>query len=222
MFLKVYPIAAAIDKERKENVMEKGEMIFRNAGLSDVNDLVELEKEIWGEDMFAEHDKWAARINKFPEGVRLVIQNGILIGAGVVLRVDWKYPDGYYPTWAEITDNGYIGNHSPAGNVLYGVDISVRPKKEGIAGKILQWSLDMIKECHIARGMLGCRIPSLVQKVPAEQSSRLTPEQVCELALADPSVQFFMGYGFKLVAARKDYFPEDEASYGWGAILENI
>lgn len=202
--------------------MKKDEMIFRDANLGDVENLIDLEREIWGEGMYADRDKWLARLKNFPQSVRIVIQNGILIGAGVVLRVDWNYPEGYYPTWAEVTSDGYISNHSPTGNVLYGVDISVRPKKEGIAGKILQWSLDMKKEHGISKGMLGCRIPSLSQKVHASMSELLTPEQVKDLALADLSVKFFMGYDFSLVAVRENYYPDDEESYGWGAILENI
>ena len=202
--------------------MKKDAIIYREATLDDVLDLIELEKEVWGEKMLAEEEKWKTRIKVFSEGVYLAEHKQKIIGVVVCMIVDWIYPKDYYPDWFEVSDNGFITNHSMDGEVLYGVDMTVLPKAMNIASVLLKRVFYLREKYHKAGGMLGSRIPSLASYVKNNNIKIVNEELVSTVARLDPTVNFFMQGRMRWVGPKKDYYPPDEESLGWGLILEHF
>jgi ribosomal protein S18 acetylase RimI-like enzyme len=202
--------------------MRKNQVIYRHATMDDIEALIKLELKVWGKDMAADRDKWISRISIFPEGVHIAEKDDNLIGVIVNHVINWIYPSGYFPSWVEATDDGYITNHDDNGNVLYGVDVSVKAKREGIASELMNLAIDIMREKSITRGMLGSRIPSLSSHVKEHNIRELNPEQIMFIAKEDLSVKFFQNFNFKIIGIRKGYFPEDKESLGRAAILELI
>lgn len=202
--------------------MRKDAIIYREAKFADIPTLVNLEKEVWGEEMIADEEKWESRIKTFSEGVYLGEYEGKILGIVVCLIVDWKYPAGYCPDWFEVSDNGYIGNHNMNGQVLYGIDMTVLPKNLNVASVLLQRVFYLRNYYKKAGGMLGSRIPSLQKYVEKNNIEIVDKELVEKVARKDPTVNFFMKGKMRWVGARKNYFPPDEESLGWGLILEHF
>jgi len=200
--------------------MEDGKVVYRKANLDDVPRIVELELKAWGEKMFADHDKWNARINTFPDGLRVAEKDNEIIGVVCTLVIDWNYPDGYFPTWAEVSGNGYISNHNINGDTLYGIDLCVLPGSYGVANRLVAFTRNLRIDLGKPSGGLGCRIPSLAAYVEKNEIPVVTKELVEELTRIDEHVDFWVKNDFSVVAAKEAYFPEDLGSLGWGIILK--
>src|SRR5580693_7162884 len=60
----------------------------------------------------------------FPEGQIGIIYDGTLVASASSLILDFElYKDWH--NWDEIADNGFIRNHRPDGNTLYGIEMMV-------------------------------------------------------------------------------------------------
>lgn len=198
-------------------------IVYRQPTLDDIDRLCELEKNVWGEEMGANREKWESRINIFSEGIFLAEKNSHLVGASVLHRVSWNYREGEFPTWQEITANGYITNHNSNGCVLYGVNMSVIAGHPGVARIFTSLAVQLKNKYMIQRGLLGVRIPMLKRYIKKKGiiEGNLTPEIVLSISGKDPEVRFFCSYdNLKAIAARQNYYPVDQESLGWGIILE--
>lgn len=202
--------------------MKKDGIEYVNATMADVKGLVELEKEVWG-GMAAEDSKWISRIKIYPAGTFVAKQNGKILGVVVTCRINWPYADNEHPTWDEASGNGFLTNHRDDGEVSFGVDLTVNDSP-GVAVELLKLAIDLHWANKARRGMLGGRFPSLAEYVKNNNidSETLTPEKVLALSREDSQVKFFCAQGLTPIAAKKNYFPPDKDSLGWGIILEAI
>ena len=199
--------------------MKEKKIVYRQPTMDDIDKLCELEKNVWGEEMGADRKKWESRLNIFPDGIQIAEFDNRIIGAVATVIVDWNYVDGYLPTWAEMSGEGLITNHNPQGNVMLGIDLAVVTVKYGVANRLVQFTKDLQIKKNIFAGGLGCRIPSLAEYVAKNSINNITKELVEKVAKTDVHVYFWKKNGFKIVAARKDFFPPDIESLGWGLIL---
>ncbi len=197
----------------------KNQIDYRHPTLDDVEKLTILEVNRWDEKVAATKNKWHSRITRFPEGMFVAEKEGEILGVIATLLVKWDYPDEYFPTWPEATDNGYIRNHCPDGNILYGVTITVASDTPGVADRLLQLAINVARERGII-ARVGVRIPSLRDHVEKNNIKKVTHEMARSLANRDPGVKFFLRQGFKVIATKEDYMPHDNDSLDWGVILE--
>ena len=88
---------------------------------------------------------------------------------GLIVDFDPQHPNH---TWAEITDNGYIGNHNPNGDTLYIVDISVRPsyRQLGLGKHLMQSMYELVIHKKLKRLLGGGRMSGYHQ-VATEMSA---------------------------------------------------
>ena len=70
-------------------------------------------------------------INSFPEGQVVIKVNGLIAGVALSIIVDYdKFDDKH--TFRDIIGNYTFKTHSNLGNILYGIEIFVRPKYRGL------------------------------------------------------------------------------------------
>jgi hypothetical protein len=188
---------------------------IRPAGTGDVRALCALEESVWGGAMGAGPDKWESRIRIFPEGTLVAAENGRLVGVVVAHIIAWPYRREF-PDWEGATDNGYIRNHDPDGEVLYGVDLTVRDERPGVAERLMRADLAIADRLGL-RAVLGSRIPSLRERWHGAGEPGY--DDVVRLVRRDPTVRFFGRLGFRLMGVKPAYFAVDEASFGWGAMI---
>ncbi|RFU66326.1 GNAT family N-acetyltransferase [Peribacillus saganii] len=195
----------------------------RNYTEKDFDDLISLQSECfpppfpselwWNKEQLHNH------ISLFPEGALCIEVDGELAGSltGLIVDFDPKHPDH---KWEEITDNGYIRNHSPEGNTLYIVDISVRPKFRSLGlGKLLIQSMyHVVVQLGLDRLLGGGRMPGY-----RKYSDTMAPGRYLEAVVAggvkDPVITFLLKCGRTPLKVVENYL-EDEESLNYGVLME--
>ena len=73
----------------------------------------------------------ASLINKFPEGQVVIKINGNLAGCALSIIVDYDSFEEEH-TYKDITGNYSFNTHSNDGDVLYGLDVFIKPAFRGL------------------------------------------------------------------------------------------
>src|ERR1051325_10643925 len=76
-------------------------------------------------------EQFESQLAIFPDGQLGVEMDDQLIATSSSLIVD-EEDFGAYHTFDEVSDKGFIRNHDPEGDTLYGIDIAVDPKHRGV------------------------------------------------------------------------------------------
>src|SRR3989339_2170251 len=190
-------------------------VVYRAASLDDISGLVALDQRKWEENVSAGYDKWESRMRIFPEGVRVAADEGGVVGVAVVHIV--RYPESGFPTWSEITADGYITNHNPLGNKIYGVNFAVDSVRPKVAYNLLESVVDEVARPRGLPWRVGYTAPFVSKYKERFGVDELNEEIVERLALEDPIVnRLFFRLGFKFLGVSRDYFVDDRLSDGWG------
>ena len=125
--------------------------------------------------------------------------------------INWRSDDPDH-AWCETTDNGYIRNHDPGGNSLYGVDIAVRPswRNKGVARLMYRARFNLVKKLNLERFMAGGRMPAYHL-----YKDKISPEeyvqQVFQNKIIDPILTPEFRVGLKPIRVIHDYLPDEES-----------
>lgn len=168
----------------------------------------------WGRDQIE------SQISRFPEGQIGIELQGRLVAASSSLIVDYdRYKEWH--DWQVIADRGYIGNHTPTGDTLYGIELMVHPEFRGmhLARRLYDARKELCRELNLARIVVGGRIPGYGAQ-PQEMTAQEYVEEVMARGLYDPVLTTQIANGFVLRELIPDYFPSDEASRGYATHLE--
>lgn len=197
--------------------------VIRNYQTDDFIGLIQIQQECfpppfpselwWNEAQLLNH------VTLFPEGALCIEVDGELAGSitGLLVDFDSNHPDH---SWEEMTDNGYIRNHTPNGNTLYIVDISIRPKYRKLGlGKWLMFSMyDVVVHKSLTRLLGGGRMPGY-HKVADFLSPEQYLEGVVKGEMKDPVVTFLLRCGRTPVKVVANYL-KDEESCNYATLLE--
>ncbi|MGE0453082.1 MAG: GNAT family N-acetyltransferase [Vicinamibacteria bacterium] len=165
-------------------------------------------------------EQFESQIATFPEGQLGVEYQDRLVASSSSLIVDFsQYSDWH--NWKQIADNGFIRNHDPAGDTLYGIEIMVDPKYRGLklARRLYEERKRIARERNLARIMIGGRIPGYGEHAK-KLSAREYVERVIDKSLIDPVLTTQLANGFVLKQLIPDYFPSDSESRGYATHLE--
>src|ERR1035437_9359488 len=165
-------------------------------------------------------DQFESQISLFPEGQIGIIYDGTLVASASSLILDFElYKDWH--NWAEISDDGYIRNHRPEGNTLYGIEMMVHPKYRGLklARRLYDARKQLARERNLMRIVIGGRIPGYAQHAK-RMTAREYIEKVIGKDLHDPVLTTQIANGFVLKRLIPGYLSADAASQGYAAFLE--
>lgn len=161
-----------------------------------------------------------SQIGHFPEGQLCIELDGRMVASASSLIVHFdQYQDWH--SWREIADNGYIRNHDPNGDTLYGIEIQVDPEMRGyrLSRRLYDARKDLARRMNLKRIVVGGRIPGYA-KVADRMTAREYVDQVMAKALYDPVLTAQLSNGFALQRLVADYLPSDEDSRGYATCLE--
>ncbi len=161
-----------------------------------------------------------SQIRIFPQGQLCVEIDGQLAATSSSLILTYD-PDMAWFDWTKVADNGYIRNHNPKGDTLYGIEIMVHPDFRGmkLSRRLYDARKEICRQRNLHRIIIGGRIPGY-QKHSQEMTAREYVESVTEGALFDPVLTAQLANGFALQGLIPNYFPTDEASCGYATFLE--
>lgn len=161
-----------------------------------------------------------SQLNVFPEGQVVIEEDGEIIASSGSLIIDFnEYEEGH--TWQEVTDRGYITNHDPQGDTLYGMEIMVHPEYRGmkLARRLYQARKQICRDHNLRRMVIGGRIPGY-HKHKDKMTAREYVDKVIDKGIYDPVLTTQLSNGFILKRLIQSYIISDQESDGWATLLE--
>lgn len=164
--------------------------------------------------------QFESQIRIFPEGQLCVEYDGRIVASSSSLIVEFDLHADWH-RWNEISDNGYIRNHNPDGDTLYGIEIMVDPAYRGyrLSRRLYDARKDLARHYNLASIIIGGRIPGY-HRHAKEMSAREYVDRVMAKELYDPVLTAQMANGFHLRRLIPDYLAEDSESLGYATFLE--
>ncbi len=159
-----------------------------------------------------------AYADTFPEGYFVAVLDGVLVGqgAGIYLDFDFDHPEH---TIIGITGENQCGNHDPDGDWYYGTDISVHPdyRGRGIGARLYEARKNLVIDDGKQGIIAGAALPGFFD----HKDSMTIHEYVDRVVagdLTDPTLSFQLSHGFKVRGLLEGYM-DDEADDGWAALI---
>ncbi len=189
---------------------------------SDYSRIVELQKLSFPRMKPWTREQFESQLSVFPEGQICVDLDGVPIASSSSLVVDFDLYHEWHD-WTVIADSGFIRNHDPSGDTLYGIEIMVHPDFRGmrLARRLYEARKQLCRERNLARMVIGGRIPGF-QTHSKRMSAREYVDKVVSKELHDQVLTAQLANGFRLRQLIEDYLPSDEDSAGWATHMEWI
>ncbi len=188
--------------------------------MEDYPELVKMQALCFADMETWERDQIESQIQHFPEGQLVVEYEDEIVASANCLIVDFdRYSEWH--NWKEIADNGYIRNHTPDGDTLYGIEIMVHPECRGmrLSRRLYDERKRIARDNNIARIIIAGRIPGYGDHAE-DMSAREFVECVMRKELYDPVLTAQTANGFVLKGLIPNYLPGDHASRGFATFLE--
>lgn len=168
----------------------------------------------WSEEQFK------SQIKIFPKGQICVEYQNKIIASSSSLIIDFDiYGENH--SYQKITGSGFITNHNPEGDTLYGIEIMVDPNFRGmkLARRLYDARKKIARELNLMRIVIAGRIPSYdsyKDKLTVEKFV----ERVSKKSIYDPVLTTQLSNGFVLKRIITDYLTTDKESSGYATLLE--
>ncbi|HVS17906.1 MAG TPA: GNAT family N-acetyltransferase [Planctomycetota bacterium] len=193
---------------------------LRQLRIEDYSELVEMQSACFPGMTTWTREQIESQIRTFPEGQMCVEYQGRVVASASCLMVDFEEYEDWH-NWREIASAGYITNHDPEGDTIYGIEIMVHPEFRGmrLARRLYEARKELARHLNAARIIIGGRIPGYGTYAD-EMSAREYAEKVISRGLYDSVLTTQTANGFVLKQLIPDYFPSDTASRGYATHLE--
>ena len=159
-------------------------------------------------------------IEKFPEGQVIIKVNDQIAGCALSIIIKYDNFDAKH-TYKEITGNYTFSTHSPDGDVLYGIDIFIKPEFRGLrlGRRLYDYRKELCERLNLKSVAFGGRIPNY-----HKYADELTPKEyiarVRRKEINDPVLNFQVSNDFHPSKILKNYLEGDEASNEYAVLLE--
>ncbi|MCA9188631.1 MAG: GNAT family N-acetyltransferase [Pirellulaceae bacterium] len=192
----------------------------RRLTMDDFDDLVAMQQQCfpgmkpWGREQIE------SQLAIFPQGQLAIEIDGKLAATANSLILDYD-PSLEWHNWQAVSDSGYIRNHHPKGDTLYGIEIMVSPDFRGmkLSRRLYDVRKEICRERNLARIIIAGRIPGYHLHA-AEMTAREYIESVEERAIYDQVLTAQLANGFSVKGLIPDYLPSDKESLGYATYLE--
>ncbi len=156
----------------------------------------------------------------FPPGQLCVEYDGEICASSSSLIVDFDQHEDWHD-WGKISDHGFIRNHDPEGDTLYGIEIMVHPDVRGmkLARRLYDARKRLARDMNLKQILIGGRIPGYREHAD-EMTAREYVGKVMDKSLFDPVLTAQLANGFVLQRLIADYMPADGESRGYATFLQ--
>lgn len=161
-----------------------------------------------------------SQLSIFPDGQVCIEYDDELVASCSSVIVDFDHYEEWH-NWREIADSGYIRNHDPEGDTLYGIEIMVHPEYRGmkLARRLYEARKEIARQHNLPRIIIAGRIPGY-GKHADKMSPREYVERVMRKELFDPVLTIQLSNDFVLKRLIPNYLPGDSDSRGYATFLE--
>jgi len=159
-------------------------------------------------------------IDKFKDGQVVIKINDKLAGCALSIIVDYdEFTDRH--TYKDITQNYTFDSHNDDGDVLYGIDVFIKPEFRGLrlGRRLYDYRKELCEKLNLRGIAFGGRIPNY-HKYSAELSPKEYIEKVKRKEINDPVLNFQISNDFHPAKILKGYLDGDSASNEFAVLLE--
>jgi GNAT superfamily N-acetyltransferase len=155
----------------------------------------------------------------FPEGQFVITDMDKVIGMTTTMLSSFDFSD-YHHTFKETIAGGWMTNHNPHGDWLYGLDIGVHPNYRGLGlARILYRARhEIAKQLHL-KGQLTVGMMSGYGAVSNKISGEEYYKELIGRKRFDPTISTQMKIGFEPVALIADYV-NDPVCGNYGVLIK--
>ncbi|WP_323787022.1 bifunctional GNAT family N-acetyltransferase/carbon-nitrogen hydrolase family protein [Psychroserpens sp.] len=156
---------------------------------------------------------------KFPQGQVVIKIDGQIAGCALSLIVDYDQIDDHH-TYADIIEGDAFKNHDPDGDVLYGIDVFIKPEFRGLrlGRRLYDYRKEICENLNLKGIVFGGRMPNF------HKHKELTPKEYIEKVkrkeIHDPVLNFQISNDFHPVRILKGYLQGDTASNEYAVLME--
>jgi predicted amidohydrolase/GNAT superfamily N-acetyltransferase len=159
-------------------------------------------------------------ISKFPEGQVVIKINGQLAGSALSIIVDYdRFTDNH--TYKEITADYTFNSHDRNGDILYGIDVFIKPEYRGLrlGRRLYDYRKELCEKLNLRGITFGGRIPNY-HKYSDNLSPKEYIQKVRNKEIHDPVLNFQISNDFHPSKVLKGYLEGDEASNEYAVLLK--
>ncbi len=195
-------------------------IIVRQLTKADFQEVVELQKKCFPGMKPSSQKEFESLLDIFPEGQFCVEYEGNVVASSSSLILDMDIYSEIH-SWEEISDDGFIRNHNPEGDTLYGIEIMVDPEYRGmkLARRLYDARKQLTYRRNLMRIIVGGRIPGY-KNYRDNITAREYVNRVMSKSIYDPVLTAQLSNGFVVKRIIKDYLKMDQESGGYAILLE--
>ena len=159
-------------------------------------------------------------IDLFPEGQAVIKINGELAGCALSIIVDYSDFDISH-TYKEVTGNYSFKTHTMEGDMLYGIDVFIKPEYRGLrlGRRLYDYRKDLCERLNLKGVAFGGRMPNY-HKHADTLSPKEYIQKVRRKEIQDPVLNFQISNDFHPAKVIKGYLEGDEASNEFAVLME--
>lgn len=171
-------------------------------------------------DAYWKEDQIKTLIEAFPEGQVVMKVNNQIAGCALSIIVDYNLFDDKH-TYKEITGNYTFSTHTSEGDMLYGIDVFIKPEYRGLrlGRRLYDYRKELCERLNLKGVAFGGRIPNY-HKYADELTPKAYIEKVRRKEVHDPVLNFQISNDFHPSKILKNYLEGDSASQDYAVLLE--
>lgn len=197
-------------------------ILFTNTKPEHVSALEELQYIVFpnlAEDEILHAEHYLKHLEIFPEGQLVALDKNKVVGGTTTMRYNFNIDNPVHHTFNETVAGGWLTNHDPNGEWLYGIDVSVHPdyRGRGIAKEFYRIRSAIAKELG-CKGQLTVGMLNGYINYKEEMSIDEYYLKVKNHEIFDPTVSVQEKIGFEIKGLMKDYL-NDPTCGNAGAVI---
>lgn len=172
------------------------------------------------EDSYWKEAQIQTLIDKFDKGQVVIKINGKLAGCALSIIVNYdEFSENH--TYKDITQNYSFESHDDEGDILYGIDVFIKPEFRGLrlGRRLYDYRKELCEQLNLRGIAFGGRIPNY-HKYIHELSPKEYIEKVKRKEINDPVLNFQISNDFHPVKVMKGYLDGDADSDEVAVLLE--
>ncbi|OAB79846.1 bifunctional GNAT family N-acetyltransferase/carbon-nitrogen hydrolase family protein [Cochleicola gelatinilyticus] len=159
-------------------------------------------------------------ISLFPEGQVVIKIDGEIAGCALSIIVDYDKVEDQH-TYDDIASDPNFKIHDPEGDVLYGIDVFIKPDFRGLrlGRRLYDYRKELCENLNLKSIVFGGRMPNY-HKHADKFSPKQYIQKVKRKEIEDPVLNFQISNDFHPVRVLKGYLEGDTASGEFAVLME--